>query len=303
MKAIMYHYVRDFGTSHFKNIKGMDISAFEKQIIYLKSNYNIIDPSLILDANYLPRDKDVILTFDDGYRDHFDYVYPILKKYNLSGIFFLSTAVLHNKALLVNQIQHLLAFLPLDLLYDELICLLNQSYTEDEVDNLVFDYSKESRYDDARTIFIKKILQFVLPDEIRIGLVKSLFKKHIPLNENDFIDYLYLSKNQIEEMKNNGMYFGAHTFSHPHLAELNYKNQLIEIQRSIDDLAGIGISSDFFCYPYGSYNDDTMKILFNLGVKFAFTTDPKECRSLDSNFSIPRLDCNDITSEQLSKYD
>jgi peptidoglycan/xylan/chitin deacetylase (PgdA/CDA1 family) len=99
-------------------------------------------------------------------------------------------------------------------------------------------------------------------------------------------------------MKNNGMYFGAHTFSHPHLAELNYENQLIEIQRSIDDLSNIGISQDFFCYPYGSYNDDTMTILFNLGVKFAFTTEPKECRSLDSNFSIPRLDCNDISLEQ-----
>jgi peptidoglycan/xylan/chitin deacetylase (PgdA/CDA1 family) len=152
-------------------------------------------------------------------------------------------------------------------------------------------------------MFIKKILQFVLPDKIRIGLVNNLFEKFIPLNENDFIDYLYLSKIQIEEMNYNGMYFGAHTFSHPHLDELNYENQLIEIQRSIDDLAGIGISSDFFCYPYGSYNDDTMKILFNLGVKFAFTTEPKESRSLDSNFSIPRLDCNDITLEQSTKYD
>jgi peptidoglycan/xylan/chitin deacetylase (PgdA/CDA1 family) len=279
----------------------MDISAFEKQIIYLKSNYNIIDPSLILDDHYLPRDKDVILTFDDGYRDHFDYVYPILKKYNLSGIFFISTSVLKGKALIVNKIQHLLAYLQLDLLYDELIILLKQSYTEVEVDKLIFDYSKESRYDDARTMFIKKILQFVLPAGIRISIVNDLFKKHIKLSEKDFIDYLYLSKKQIDEMKNNGMYFGGHTFSHPHLAELSYEEQEIEIQLSLDDLADIGINQEFFCYPYGSYNDDTMSILFDLGVKFAFTTEPKECHSLNSNFLIPRLDCNDITLEQSTK--
>jgi peptidoglycan/xylan/chitin deacetylase (PgdA/CDA1 family) len=297
MKVIMYHYVRDYDTNEFKNIKVMDISAFEQQIIYLNSNYNIIDPSLILDANYLPRDKDVILTFDDGYRDHYDYVYPILKKYNLSGVFFVSTSVLHGKALVVNKIQHLLALLPIDLVHSEVIRNLRLSYSDVELDKLIIDYSKESRYDDARTMFIKKMLQFVLPDEISIALVNNLFEKHKPLNENDFIDYLYLSKNQIEEMKNNGMYFGAHTFSHPHLAELSYEKQEIEIQRSIDDLAGIGISSDFFCYPYGSYNDDTMSILFGLGVRFAFTTEPKECHSLEYNFSIPRLDCNDISLE------
>jgi hypothetical protein len=200
MKVIMYHYVRDFDTSEFKNIKGMDISAFETQIVYLKSNYKIIDPSLILDANYLPRDEDVILTFDDGYRDHFDYVYPILKKYNLSGIFFISTSALHGKALLVNKIQHLLALLPIDLIYSEVIRNLRLSYTSAEVEEFISNYSVESRYDDARTVFIKKILQFVLPDEIRIGIVNKLLDKHTPLEEKDFIEYLYLGKKQIEEL-------------------------------------------------------------------------------------------------------
>ena len=36
----------------------------------------------------LPR-KSILLTFDDGYEEMYKYVYPILKKYNLSAVVFL----------------------------------------------------------------------------------------------------------------------------------------------------------------------------------------------------------------------
>jgi len=50
----------------------------------------------------------VILTFDDGLRDHYKYVFPKLKEHNLWGIFYISTAPFHNKKLIDVHRIHML---------------------------------------------------------------------------------------------------------------------------------------------------------------------------------------------------
>ena len=84
MKIITYHYVRDFKNTKYPNIKGLDVKKFEFQIKYLISNYNILNPKEIYEIierkNFFKK-NDCWLTFDDGYIDHYDYVFPILEKY------------------------------------------------------------------------------------------------------------------------------------------------------------------------------------------------------------------------------
>ena len=45
LNIIMYHYVRDFKSSLYKNISGLDINEFDHQIRYLKKNFIILNPS------------------------------------------------------------------------------------------------------------------------------------------------------------------------------------------------------------------------------------------------------------------
>ncbi len=69
----------------------------EKQLLYLKNNdYQTItffdlqkDPSMDL---Y----KKIILTFDDGYADNYELLFPLLKKYGFSAVIYLVTQVDHN---------------------------------------------------------------------------------------------------------------------------------------------------------------------------------------------------------------
>jgi len=44
--------------------------------------------------------KPIILTFDDGYKDNFEYAYPILKKYSFQGTFFIVTGLVGTKGYL-----------------------------------------------------------------------------------------------------------------------------------------------------------------------------------------------------------
>jgi len=85
----------------------------------------------------------------------------------------------------------------------------------------------------------------------------------------------YLNWREVKEMAKNGITFGAHTVSHPHLSLLSYSQQKKEIQKSITAvMRRVSMSQGnepVFSYPYGEYNPDTVKILKSLGVKTAFT--------------------------------
>lgn len=88
---LMYHQI---ATTDNLNIKRLFVSpqTFEKQIAYLvRKNYRIIDTSelySILQSGEQPKQKTVMLTFDDSTKSHYDAAYPILRKYHVTGVFF-----------------------------------------------------------------------------------------------------------------------------------------------------------------------------------------------------------------------
>lgn len=87
-----------------------------------------------------------------------------------------------------------------------------------------------------------------------------------------------LGWDEVHEMTHNGITFGGHTANHPHLSQLDAEKQRKEVWGSIRTLVPAGqkdsVAQFIFCYPYGDYNEDTLKILKELGVKIAFTIKP-----------------------------
>ena len=82
-KTVMYHYVRPINDSIFPKIKGLELEDFKKQINFLVKNYSFLNINQILKKIYENKDiptNSIILTFDDGFKDHYDYVFPVLKK-------------------------------------------------------------------------------------------------------------------------------------------------------------------------------------------------------------------------------
>ena len=92
---LMYHYVSPPPVDADKYRLDLSVKPadFEKQLAYLSENgYSTISlydlyGRFTLSAT-LPA-KPIILTFDDGYRDAYDYAFPLLKKYGMSGTFFI----------------------------------------------------------------------------------------------------------------------------------------------------------------------------------------------------------------------
>ena len=92
LSILMYHSVSE--TGQFFTVKP---GEFAKQMRYLNDKrYNVLSFSEVLkyieNKNILPQ-KSVIITFDDGYKDNYDVVFPIIKKYNFPITVFLTTGL------------------------------------------------------------------------------------------------------------------------------------------------------------------------------------------------------------------
>jgi len=302
---VMYHYVRELVHSRYPNIKGLSLEKFNGQIEYLLKNYEFITTEQIVDHVYkgkeLPENA-ALLTFDDAYLDHFNHVFPLLNRKGIQGSFYPPVqAIIEKKVLDVNKVHFILASVEdTNLLLKEIKNWLEQHteiYKERSFQSLYAEFAQANRFDPKEVIFIKRLLQMALPENVRALLTDHLFQMFIGIEESAFSRELYMNEEQISCLIRNGMHIGSHGYAHYWLGTLPYEKQLDEIQRSKSHLLKWGVDANFLtmCYPYGNYNNDTLAILEKEDFKLAFCTKVGIADTLvDHRFTLPRLDTVDL---------
>ena len=274
LTIIMYHYVRPIKNSQYPKIKGLEINRFKRQIDYFSSRYNFITAEQLiansLGEKELPKNA-CYLTFDDGFKDHFKYVMPELLKRNIQGSFFPPSMAVKNQELLdVHAIHFILASSKnINSLFIDLNnACLDIGVTKLDLSLLYRTYAKAYRYvngsyEDAKTVYVKRMLQFILPQKVRSRIVSHLFKKYVKKNKQQFANELYMSISDIKNLIKNGMYVGIHGCRHIWLGQEKKSVQSEDIKESLDFLKKVGARTEnwIMCYPYGSYNNDTLSIL------------------------------------------
>jgi peptidoglycan/xylan/chitin deacetylase (PgdA/CDA1 family) len=314
---IMYHYVRDLKNSKFPRIKGLDLSLFVEQIEYLIKNYNIVTMEEVINSifeeNKLPN-KAALLTFDDGYIDHFLNVFPILDKYKIQGSFYVpAKIILEHTVLSVNKIHFILASVEDKSIIIASIKKLLQRYQEEYGLNS-FDYyykklatdkiyERKVVYDSEEVIFIKRLLQVELVEKLRDKIVDELFIKFIGMSQSNFSRELYLNKEQLITMHRHGMHIGCHGYGHYWWNHLTKQELINELNLSINFLTEIGIDMNNLtaCYPYSGYNNQVIRMLNTMGFKLAMTAVPDiASTNRDTRFEMSRLDTNNLPKDRFS---
>ena len=84
-----------------------------------------------------------------------------------------------------------------------------------------------------------------------------------------------LGLEEIREMQRAGFEFGAHTQSHAHLRSLDPEGKRREIagaKKKMEDQ--LGRPCEFFCYPYGEYDNESVKAVKEAGYRGACSNIP-----------------------------
>lgn len=302
---VMYHFVRNLRHSRYPEIKGLTVDQFKEQIEYILKYYHVIRMEDIISAvsgDHAFPPNSLLLTFDDGYIDHFTNVFPVLDEKGFQGSFFPpARAIKENWVLDVNKIHFILASVPEKLkIVDSLFSMLDELRAEYQVwpnEYYRMNVPTESRFDSREVTFIKAMLQRELPEEVRKIIVDRLFKKYVTSDEGAFSRELYMGFDQITCMRRNGMFFGSHGYDHYWLGTLDGATQEKEVDLSLAFLKEIGSDSVnwVMCYPYGSYNESLLKILSRRGCKLGLTVNVGIADLLGVNpLLLPRLDTNDL---------
>lgn len=301
---VMYHYTRDLTHTRYPNIKGLDVELFRKQIDFFKNTFSVVTMEEVIEAskgrNNLP-DNAVLLTFDDGYVDNYTFAMPILEGAGLQGSFFIPGKTFATHQLLdVNKIHYTLACANTDELLSALLERMNYyrgtEFDYPTNDELFAEYAVPNRFDSKEVIFIKRILQTALPEEVRNKISSDLFAKFVGVSEQQLSYELYMTEDQIRTMKRHGMYIGIHGYDHYWLGNLSEEQMKKDVSQCLEVMDEfIDREQWVMCYPYGNYNQGVLDYIKSEGACVGLTTDVRIANlDVDSALELPRLDCNDF---------
>lgn len=83
----------------------------------------------------------------------------------------------------------------------------------------------------------------------------------------------YCTIQQLKEMRDSGIiHIESHGHRHIHLGRHSFQDQYTDIYQSIEILNKYGFISQHICYPYGSFDSYTLRIVKDLGFKSGCTT-------------------------------
>lgn len=310
----MYHYTRDLKHSRYPEIKGLDVNLFREQIAFMKSNFNIVTMEQVLEAistkEKLP-EKALLLTFDDGYADNYTVAMPVLEEYGVQGSFFIPGKTFTTHQLLdVNKIHYVLASANIYNLVEDLKKEMDyyrgQEFQYASTEELFAKYAVASRFDIKETVFVKQMLQTVLPEKLRNIISSKLFAKYVGVTEEQLAYELYMSEEQIRTMKRHGMFIGIHGYDHYWLGNLPVEQMESDISLALDALDEFVDRKQWVMnYPYGNYNKDVLAYISKQGACLGLTTEVRLADiDKDNPLELPRLDCNDFPpkSDNYLKY-
>jgi peptidoglycan/xylan/chitin deacetylase (PgdA/CDA1 family) len=228
-----YHLISDQYLPHiselypYKNVK-----QFEEDLDFYQKYYSEITPDELLNKNI--NSNKFLISFDDGFQEIYTIVYPILKRREIKAVFFINPNFVDNNegfyksyiSLIISKLKA--PTIDLDLFYKISNILNIEFISKDQIFTALkrITYSKRHKLDEVLNL---------------LGISKEEFLQSKP----------YISKKQIQEMIDDGFYFGGHTMNHAPLWQLTLEEQKKEIIDSVEWLkTNFNIKYSYFAFPF-----------------------------------------------------
>lgn len=223
--------------------QGMSIERFCQFIEYYRDqNYTFVSPEDIC-RGLGDKKNYVLITFDDGYYNN-AYALPILERYDIPALFFISTSsvksgrafwwdVLYREKIKQGMSEQAIA---------QEITALTSSKTDAEMERYVFE-----RFGEKAFCPVGDIDRPFTPQELK-----------------DF-------------SQQKSVFLGNHTNTHAYLANSSPEEvafAILTAQRDLQEMTGKAAA--YISYPHGSYSQDVLAVVHKIGFKLGMAVDNRK---------------------------
>lgn len=227
-RILMYHGIAAEGAQ-----------ALKAQVRYLAHNFKVVSLEAMVNrlaGNRAIGANEIALTFDDGLRNNFNVVYPILRELQLPATFFVCPGLINSGKWLWNhEARCRLQTLSSEALADVRTALLAPDPSADGIVEWMktLKPAKRQRAEEC------------------IRLATPAFRPKAEQSQAyDMMDW-----DELKSLDPDLVMVGSHTLTHPILITLSQSEIDTELRESRHYLEQkLGRTVDFFCYPNGAYD-------------------------------------------------
>ncbi len=233
-----YHLVAETTPAYIRHLyRAPTREAFKADLEFLLKHYR---PATVKDVKHFLQDgkntntPKFFLSFDDGLKECYEVVYPILKEKGIQAAFFINPDFIDNRAFFYRfktslVIEKILQGLDKDLLL-EVKAVLDISSPEDN--ELVQKINKLTNREENKLDEIARLL----------GLnTGEIHKKEKP----------YMAMEQLKQMESDGFLIGSHSMNHPLFENITLQEQIVQVEKSMEFIhKNFNPEISAFAFPY-----------------------------------------------------
>lgn len=212
-----YHTVSDITLPYAKQLFYIrTIKQFRKELDFLLMHYEPVDWKTVKEVirnQWQFKKNSFLLTFDDGMKEIYTIIAPILKEKGVPSVFFVNPRFVDNKDMFYRfKISYILTH------------ILEKKTSQYQLGKIqtILGFNKKIRV---------HLMELGFNEKDKIGQVADVLE----IDFNELLDQFqpYLTTPQIRSLIEQGFSIGAHSLDHPLYSEVSYEEQVKQTYESV----------------------------------------------------------------------
>jgi peptidoglycan/xylan/chitin deacetylase (PgdA/CDA1 family) len=258
-RIAVYHGICQTDHTRFNSIF-LKLKTFEAHLQFYKKYFHVISLDDYYNQRFSKERFNICISFDDGFANNYKYVFPLLNKYQVPAVFFITAIREAGYDILWND------FLVLAQKYGpSKFQIWNNEFYKDRHERYVSGQNNDLLRDILQTAgFNRKAELMRLPE-----LITSFKHK----DEEDY--WLQMTEDEIKMLSTSPFVtIGCHGYYHNDLSQLSVnsaKDEMIHSKQYLENITGKEINA--LAFPYGNYSAAVVAAAESVGFTRLLTTD------------------------------
>ncbi|MDP9955556.1 peptidoglycan/xylan/chitin deacetylase (PgdA/CDA1 family) [Epilithonimonas hungarica] len=280
---LVYHLVSDNDVKHVKHLfPYRSLKQFEKDLDFLSKHFEFIDWDDFINKKKTSKPS-VLLTFDDGYREFYDTISPILLRKGIFAINYINPKFIDNNEMMWRNKASLIVS-----------GIIENKNFQDKMFEWTGNKSKD---------IISSILNINFKNQYQLDEIAD----HLEIDIKNYLktNPVYLTAEQLQKLKNDGFGIASHGWDHPLYNQLSLIEQLENTQKSFEYMNENHFLIDSFAFPFTDHlvENQFFDSVFdqNSNLKFTFGAAGLKLDSNEKNIQRIPIEIRNYSVEEVLK--